>query len=61
LPFTPGNPLSPKYRVGAFSHFDELFPTRQVQRAASPSPFKRAHAEMSDPLHARLYDDQIRR
>jgi CubicO group peptidase (beta-lactamase class C family) len=56
LAFTPGNPLSPKYRVGAFSHFDELFPTRQVQRAASPSPFKRAYAEMSDPLRARVND-----
>jgi CubicO group peptidase (beta-lactamase class C family) len=56
LPFTPGNPLSPKYRVGAFSHFDELFPTRQAQRAASPSPFERAHAEMSEPLRARVND-----
>ncbi|MGC1561582.1 MAG: serine hydrolase [Bradyrhizobium sp.] len=56
LPFTPGNPLSPKYRVGAFSHFDELFPTRQVQRATSPSTLKRDHAEMSEPLRVRVND-----
>src|SRR4051812_14142643 len=42
LPFIPGNPLSPKYRVGAFSHFDELYPTRQINRAATPWTFKRA-------------------
>ncbi|HKO72246.1 MAG TPA: serine hydrolase [Bradyrhizobium sp.] len=41
LPFVPGNPLSQKYRVGAFSHFDELFPTRQIKPAASPWSFKR--------------------
>jgi CubicO group peptidase (beta-lactamase class C family) len=45
LPFVPGNPLTPKYRVGAFSHFDELFPTRQVKRANSPWLFKRAPAD----------------
>src|SRR3954454_18609605 len=42
LPFIPGNPLSRKYRVGAFSHFDELYPTRQINRAAAPWTFKRA-------------------
>jgi CubicO group peptidase (beta-lactamase class C family) len=56
LPFTPGNPLSPKYRVGAFSHFDELYPTRQIKRAASPWQFKRAPAEMSDPFRTRVSD-----
>jgi CubicO group peptidase (beta-lactamase class C family) len=45
LPFVPGNPLSPKYRVGAFSHFDELYPTRQVNRAATPWQFKRTPAD----------------
>ena len=33
--YQPGNPDSPKYRVGAFSHYDEIFPTRLVNRAAS--------------------------
>ena len=56
LPFTPGNPLSPKYRVGAFSHFDELFPTRQIRRAATPWQFKRAQADMSDSFRGRLTD-----
>jgi CubicO group peptidase (beta-lactamase class C family) len=45
LAFVPGNPLSPKYRIGAFSHFDELFPTRQIKRANSPWLFKRAQAD----------------
>src|SRR5438270_6951644 len=25
-----GNPWRPKYRVGAFSHFDEIFTTRRI-------------------------------
>jgi hypothetical protein len=54
LPFIPGNPLSQKYRVGAFSHFDELFPTRQVNRAASPWSFKRA--QMPDAFRKRATD-----
>ena len=56
LPFTPGNPLSPKYRVGAFSHFDELFPTRLVKRAATPWQFKRTPGEVTDPFRARVAD-----
>lgn len=56
LPFTPGNPLTPKYRVGAFSHFDQLFPTRQITRAATTWPFTRASAEISDPFRARVTD-----
>jgi CubicO group peptidase (beta-lactamase class C family) len=56
LSFIPGNPLSPKYRVGAFSHFDQLYPTRLVARAATPWPFKRARAEISDPFRARVTD-----
>jgi CubicO group peptidase (beta-lactamase class C family) len=56
LPFTPGNPLTPKYRVGAFSHFDQLYPTRQVKRAATPWPFKRAQADMSGSFRSRLTD-----
>ncbi len=37
-----GNPWLPKYRVGAFSHFDEIFATRKVTRAATPWLFKRS-------------------
>jgi len=37
-----GDPWSPKYRVGAFSHFDEIFATRKVARPATPWMFKRA-------------------
>lgn len=54
LPFIPGNPLSQKYRVGAFSHFDKLFPTRQINRAASPWSFKRV--QMPDAFRKRATD-----
>jgi CubicO group peptidase (beta-lactamase class C family) len=54
LPFIPGNPLSQKYRVGAFSHFDELFPTRQINQAASPWSFKRE--QMPDAFRNRATD-----
>ena len=56
LPFVPGNPLTPKYRVGAFSHFDELYPTRQIKRAAGPWQFKRAQVDVSDPFRGRVTD-----
>ena len=36
-----GDPWSPGYRVGAFSHFDEIFATRKVARAATPWMFRR--------------------
>jgi CubicO group peptidase (beta-lactamase class C family) len=47
LPVQPGNPYQPKYRVGAFSHFDEIYPTRRIKRAATPWVFKRSRAEIS--------------
>src|SRR6266851_9253294 len=47
LGFVPGNPLKPKYRVGAFSHYAELFPTRLVEHAATPWQFKRARNDRS--------------
>jgi len=56
LGFVPGNPLKPKYRVGAFSHYAELFPTRRVKHAATPWQFKRAPAEMIDPFRGRVTD-----
>ena len=36
-----GNPYKPEYRVGAFSHFDEIYTTRRIKRAAVPWTFKR--------------------
>jgi CubicO group peptidase (beta-lactamase class C family) len=42
-----GNPFQPGYRVGAFSHFDELFPTRRITRVATPWAFTRATADIS--------------
>jgi CubicO group peptidase (beta-lactamase class C family) len=56
LGFVPGNPLQPKYRVGAFSHTDELFSTRRIARAATPWSFKRAPVEVSEPLRGRVAD-----
>jgi len=41
-----GNPFEPKYRVGAFSHFDELFPTQSVRRADTAWTFKREAADI---------------
>lgn len=37
-----GNPWAPKYRVGAFTHIDQLYKTRTVSRAATPWVFKSA-------------------
>jgi CubicO group peptidase (beta-lactamase class C family) len=39
----------PRCRVGAFSHFDALYPARKIEAAATPSPLRRAPAE--PPLH----------
>jgi CubicO group peptidase (beta-lactamase class C family) len=35
-----GDPWEPKYRVGAFTHLDQIYPTRRVERATSPWKFK---------------------
>ncbi len=45
-----GNPYEPKYRVGAFSHFDELFPTRRIERARTPRAFKYERTDIRYPL-----------
>jgi CubicO group peptidase (beta-lactamase class C family) len=42
----PGEPHELKYRVGAYSHFDEVFPTRRMKRAAAPWLFKRSQADI---------------
>src|SRR5260370_4614647 len=46
LAHPPGAPLEPKYRVGAFSHGDEIFPRRRIARAASPWMFKRSQVDI---------------
>ncbi len=51
-----GNPWEPKDRVGAFTHLDEIYPTRQVKSVAPPWTFKRAAAELPDPLRRRVTD-----
>ena len=46
LAVQPGNPYEPKYRVGAFSRFDEIYPTRRIKRAAEPWVFKRSQPDI---------------
>jgi hypothetical protein len=41
LAHQPGEPHQIKYRVGAYSHFDEIFPTHRIRRSAAPWMFKR--------------------
>ena len=41
----PGDPPD-KYRVGAYSHYDEVHRTRRVARAAEPWTFKRAQVDI---------------
>jgi CubicO group peptidase (beta-lactamase class C family) len=46
LAHPPGAPFEAKYRVGAFSHGDEIFPTRRIARAASAWMFKRSQVDI---------------
>ena len=46
LAVSEGNPWSPKYRVGAFSHLDAIYPTRAIPLAAAPWRFGRAVADV---------------
>ena len=41
-----GNPFEPGYRVGAFSHFDQLYPTRRIRRTGAPWMFKHSAADI---------------
>src|SRR5262244_2830318 len=50
-----GNPWEPKYRVGAFTHLDALYPTRQIDRAAKPWMFKCSLAEVRYRLDGAEY------
>jgi hypothetical protein len=46
LAYQPGEPHEVKYRVGAYSHFDEIHPTHRIKRAAVPWMFKRSRADI---------------
>jgi hypothetical protein len=46
LAHQPGEPYQVKYRVGAYSHFDEIYPTHRIKRAAAPWIFKRSQADI---------------
>jgi len=39
-------PWEPRYRVGAFTHIDRIYPTRLVERAVMPWKFKCSRAEV---------------
>ena len=41
-----GNPFSQHYRVGAFSHADEVYATRRIRRADTASSFQRRSASL---------------
>jgi CubicO group peptidase (beta-lactamase class C family) len=41
-----GNPYKPEYRVGAFSHFDDIYATRRIKRASVPWTFKRSPTDI---------------
>ena len=43
---TQGNPWEPKYRVGAFSHLDEIYATQRVDRATTPWMFRCSSADV---------------
>ena len=42
----PGEPYQVKYRVGAYSHFDEIYPIHRIKRTAAPWMFKRSQADI---------------
>jgi CubicO group peptidase (beta-lactamase class C family) len=41
-----GNPYKPENRVGVFSHFDEIYPTRRIKHAVVPWTFKRLATDL---------------
>lgn len=46
LAVQPGEPHDVKYRVGAYSHFDEIYPVHRIKRAARPWRFRRTAADV---------------
>jgi CubicO group peptidase (beta-lactamase class C family) len=55
-----GNPWPPKYRVGAFSHYHEIFRTARVPRASSPWSFRRRTADLKFTYHFRGSESSLR-
>jgi CubicO group peptidase (beta-lactamase class C family) len=49
-----GNPYKPENRVGAFSHFDEIYPTRRIKRAAMSWTFKRSPTDVRYSYRGKL-------
>jgi CubicO group peptidase (beta-lactamase class C family) len=41
-----GDPWEPKYRVGAFTHLDQIYPTRLIERPVTPWKFKCSTAQI---------------
>jgi CubicO group peptidase (beta-lactamase class C family) len=41
-----GDPWEPRYRVGAFTHIDQIYQTRLIERAATPWKFKCSGADV---------------
>jgi CubicO group peptidase (beta-lactamase class C family) len=57
-----GNPWQPRYRVGAFSRFDALYPTRPVVAAPTAWTFERATAPIgAGSALKQLLDDYLAR
>src|SRR6266566_176682 len=46
LTIQPGEPHNARYRVGAYSHFDEIYPTHRIKRAPRPWMFKWSKADI---------------
>jgi CubicO group peptidase (beta-lactamase class C family) len=46
LAIQPGDPHELKYRVGAYSHFDQIYPTHRIKRSSTPWMFKRSQADI---------------
>jgi CubicO group peptidase (beta-lactamase class C family) len=46
LTIQPGEPHNARYRVGAYSHFDEIYPVHRIKRAARTWMFKRSKADI---------------
>jgi len=46
----PGEPHQRKYRIGAYSHFDEIYPTHRIKRATTPWLFKRSRADIRSSI-----------
>jgi CubicO group peptidase (beta-lactamase class C family) len=46
LAIQPGDPHELKYRVGAYSHFDQIYPTHRIKPSSTPWMFKRSQADI---------------